>query len=54
VITPCCSPTSTRLLAPGLAQLTDPDPPRPTALHTAANAYRRALDNLTPQAGLAA
>ena len=44
----------TRLLQPGLAQLTDPDPPTPTALRTAANAYRRALEDLTKQAGLAA
>jgi hypothetical protein len=44
----------TRLLQPGLAQLTDPDPPTPTALRTAANGYRRALDQLTQQAGLAA
>ena len=44
----------TRLLQPGLAQLIDPDPPRSTALRTAANAYRRALEDLTQQAGLAA
>ena len=44
----------TRLLVPGLAQLTDPDPPTPTALRTAADNYRRALDQLTHQAGLAA
>jgi hypothetical protein len=44
----------TRLLQPGLAQLTDPDPPTPSTLRTAANAYRRALDQLTQEAGLAA
>lgn len=36
-----------RLLQPGLAELTDPDPPMPTTLRTTANAYRRALDQLT-------
>jgi hypothetical protein len=44
----------TRLLVPGLAQLTDPDPPTSSALRTAADNYRRALDQLTHQAGLAA
>lgn len=44
----------TRLLQPGLAQLTDPEPPARSALSSAANAYRRALDQLTRQAGLAA
>jgi hypothetical protein len=44
----------TQLLQPGLAQLTDPDPPIPTVLRAAAHAYRRALDQLTQQAGLAA
>jgi hypothetical protein len=44
----------TRLLQPSLAQLTDPDPPTPTALRAAATAYRRALDQLTLEAGLAA
>ena len=44
----------TRLLQPGLAQLTDPDPPTPTTLRAAANAYRHALDQLTQEAGLAA
>ena len=44
----------TRLLQPGLAQLTDPDPPMPCHLRTAANAYRKALDQLAQQAGLAA
>ena len=34
----------TRLLMNGLAQLTDPDTPAPTALRTAARNYRRALD----------
>ena len=44
----------TRLLMPGLAQLTDPDPPAPSPLRTAARNYRRALDQLTEEAGLAA
>jgi hypothetical protein len=44
----------TRLLMPGLAQLTDPDPPAPTALRAAARNYRRALDQLSLEAGLAA
>ena len=43
----------TRLLMPGLAQLTDPDPPAPTALRTAHN-YSRALDQFSREAGLAA
>ena len=37
----------TRLLLPGLAQLTDPDPPAPSPLRTAARNYHRALDQLT-------
>jgi hypothetical protein len=44
----------TRLLQPGLAQLTDPDPPQPTRLRTAARAYRHALNQLTQEAGFAA
>ena len=44
----------TRLLLPGLAQLTDPDPPAPSPLRTAARNYRQALDQLTQEAGLAA
>jgi len=44
----------TRILQPGLAQLTDPKPPAPTALRTAARDYQRALDQLTEEAGLAA
>jgi hypothetical protein len=44
----------TRLLHPGLAHLTDPDPPRTNTLRTAARNYQRALDQLTQQAGLAA
>ena len=44
----------TRLLQPGLAALTDPDPPLPTPLRTAARNYQRALHNLTQEAGLAA
>lgn len=45
---------ATRLLQPGLAQLTDPDPPAPSALRTAARNYQRALDQFTQEAGLAA
>jgi hypothetical protein len=44
----------TRVLQPGLAQLTDPAPPAPTQLRTAARDYQRALDQLTQEAGLAA
>ena len=44
----------TRLLLPGLAQLTDPDPPAPSPLRAAARTYRHALDQLTEDAGLTA
>ena len=44
----------THLLQPGLAQLTDPDPPAPSPLRTAARNYSQALDQLTQEAGLAA
>ena len=44
----------TRLLQPGLAQLTDPDPPAPTPLRAAAHNYQRALAQFTKEAGLAA
>lgn len=44
----------TRLLLPALAQLTDPDPPAPSALRTAAHTYQQALDQLTQEAELAA
>ncbi|MGH3933686.1 MAG: hypothetical protein ACRDS1_01660 [Pseudonocardiaceae bacterium] len=44
----------TRLLQPGLAQLTDPAPPAPSTLRTAAHNYQSALDQPTHQAGLAA
>ena len=44
----------TRLLQPGLAQLTDPHPPKPSTLRTAARNYQWALDQLTQEAGLAA
>lgn len=44
----------TRLLQPGLAQLTDPDPPAPSTLRTAARNYQRTLDQLTQEAGFAA
>jgi hypothetical protein len=43
-----------RLIRPAEAHLTDPDPPTPTPLRTAARAYHTALDRLTTQAGLAA
>ena len=44
----------TRLLQPGQAQLTDPDPPTPSTLRTAARNYQHALDHLTQKAGSAA
>jgi len=44
----------TRLLRPGLAHLTDPEPPRPSPLRTAAHNYQHALDQLTHEAGFAA
>lgn len=44
----------TRLLRPGLAQLTDPHPPGPTALRAAARNYQHALDQLTQHAEPAA
>jgi hypothetical protein len=44
----------TRLLQPGLAQLTDPNPPAPTPLRSAARTYQRALDQFTQEAGFAA
>ena len=43
-----------RLLRTGLAQITDPRPPAPTALRAADRAYQAALDDLTRQAGIAA
>ena len=44
----------TRLPQPGLAQLTDPNPPAPSTLRTAARNYQRALHHLTQQAEFAA
>src|SRR3954454_5334811 len=44
----------TRVLQPGLAQLLDPAPPRPTPLRSAARAYQDALDHLTGETELAA
>ncbi len=44
----------TRLLHPGLAELTDPAPPTPTPLRSAARTYQRALDDFTQEAGFAA
>ena len=44
----------TRVPQPGLAQLTDPAPPAPTSLRTAARNYQHALEQLTQKAGLAA
>jgi hypothetical protein len=43
-----------RLIRPGTAQLTDPDPPIPSPLRSADRAYHTALDHITRQAGLAA
>jgi len=42
------------LLRTGLAEATDPSPPRSSPLHTAARAYQAAFDDLTRQARLAA
>jgi len=44
----------TRLPQPGLAALTDPDPPQPTSLRTAAHNYQQALNQPTQEAGFAA
>jgi hypothetical protein len=43
-----------RFLIPGLAQLTDPSPPAPSRLQTAARAYHAAIDDFARQARLAA
>ncbi len=43
-----------RILRAGLAQITDPSPPAPTALRAADRAYQAAIDDLSQQAGLAA
>ncbi|MGH3565410.1 MAG: hypothetical protein ACRDRH_05155 [Pseudonocardia sp.] len=42
------------LLRTGLAQVTDPDPPAPSRLRTAARAYQAAFDDLANHARLAA
>jgi len=42
------------LLRTGLAQVSDPSPPRKTKLHNAARAYQAAFDELTQQTRLAA
>ncbi|HVE95804.1 MAG TPA: hypothetical protein VNA67_02290 [Pseudonocardiaceae bacterium] len=42
------------LLRTGLAELTDPDPPAPSRLHTAARAYQTAFNDLARHAHLAA
>jgi hypothetical protein len=42
------------LLRTGLAQVSDPSPPRNTKLHNAARAYQAAFDELTQQARLTA
>ena len=42
------------LLRAGLAELTDPSPPAPSRLRTAARAYQAAFDDLARQAHLAA
>ena len=44
----------TRLPQPGLALLTDPDPPAPSALRTTSRNYQHALDQLTRETGFAA
>lgn len=46
--------THDHLLRAGLAELTDPAPPRPTRLRAAARAYQAAFDDLARQARLAA
>lgn len=43
-----------RVLRTGLAEITDPSPPAPTALRAADRAYQAAIDDLTRKAGLAA
>jgi hypothetical protein len=43
-----------RLLRTGLAEITDPSPPAPSALRAADRAYQAAIDDLTRKAGLAA
>ena len=43
-----------KLLRTGLAEITDPSPPAPTALRAADRAYQAAIDDLTRQAGIAA
>lgn len=42
-----------RLLRAGLAELTDPTPPAPSALRAADRAYRAAIDELARQASIA-
>jgi hypothetical protein len=43
-----------RLREHGLAQLTDPAPPAPVPLRTAAPRYQRTLDQFTQEGGFAA
>ena len=43
-----------KLLRTGLAEITDPSPPAPTALRAADRAYQAAIDDLTRPAGIAA
>jgi predicted MarR family transcription regulator len=43
-----------RLLRDGMAHLTDPDPPAPKALRAAANAWDKAIDQLSQHASIAA
>jgi hypothetical protein len=43
-----------RFLRTGVAELTNPDPPTPSPLRTAARTYQAAIDSLTRHAGLAA
>ena len=44
----------TRLIRAGLAELTDPEPPMPSRLRTAADAYQAAVNDLAATAGIAA
>jgi hypothetical protein len=42
------------LLEPGLAQLTDPDPPTTSSLRSAAHTYQRTIDQFIQDTGFAA
>jgi hypothetical protein len=43
-----------RILYTGLAEITGPDPPRPSKLRSAAHTYQTAIDDLANRAGVAA